>query len=184
MKGLCPQCLPVTTLAAPRIRKPGQSAKPNQPRGLYLKDQGCQNGAFGKRSFFGHGEIRVYRGTGVSHGVRRTTWDRSLKNWELQIPCFEEFFWRGNTLGLVPASLPYTLGYACTFYAPTSPPPKFCWGDTRHFRHFRRFPGPRSKILCFCGQNAISKFSPISSKPPVFGRGQNDRFPKRPFRQP
>ena len=69
----------------------------------------------------------MYRGTGVSHGVRRTTWDRSLKNWELQmmdqIPCFEEFFWRGNTLGLVPASLPHALGYACTFYAPTSPPP-------------------------------------------------------------
>ena len=66
----------------------------------------------------------MYRGTGVSRGVRRTTWDRSLKNWELQIPCFEEFFWGGNTLGLVPASLPHTLGYACTFYAPTSPPPR------------------------------------------------------------
>ena len=74
-------------------------------------------------SSVGHGEVRVYRGTGVSRGVRRTTWDRSLKNWELQIPCFEEFFWGGNTLGLVPASLPHTLGYACTFYAPTSPPP-------------------------------------------------------------
>ena len=72
----------------------------------------------------GHGEARVYRGTGVSRGVRRTAWDRSLKNWEFQIPCFEEFFWGGNTLGLAPASLPYTLGYACTFYAPTSPPPK------------------------------------------------------------
>ena len=72
----------------------------------------------------GHGEVRVYRGTGVSRGVRRTTWDRSLKNWEPQIPCFEEFFWVGNTLGLVPASIPHTLGYACTFYAPTSPPPK------------------------------------------------------------
>ena len=65
----------------------------------------------------------MYRGTGVSRGVRRTTWDRSLKSWELQILCFEEFFWGGNTLGLVPASLPHTLGYACTFYAPTSPPP-------------------------------------------------------------
>ena len=28
--------------------------------------------------FFGHGEVRVYRGTGVSRGVRRTTWERSL----------------------------------------------------------------------------------------------------------
>ena len=71
----------------------------------------------------GHGEVRVYRGTGVSRGVRRTTWERSLKNWELQIPCFKEFFWGRNTLKLVPASLPHALGYACTFYAPTSPPP-------------------------------------------------------------
>ena len=72
----------------------------------------------------GHGEVRVYRGTGVSRGVRRTTWERSLKNRELQISCFEEFLDGGNVLGLVPASLPHTLGYACTFYAPTSPPPK------------------------------------------------------------
>ena len=81
-------------------------------------------------TILGHGEVRVYRGTGVSRGVRRTTWDRSLKNWELRIPCFEEFFWGGNTLGLVPASLPHTLGYACTFYAPTSPPPKFKGAQT------------------------------------------------------
>ena len=73
--------------------------------------------------YVGHEEVRVYRGTGVSRRVRRTTWDRSLKNWELQIPCFKEFSWGENTLGLVPASLPHTLGYACTFYAPTSPPP-------------------------------------------------------------
>ena len=63
-----------------------------------------------KQTQVGHGEVRLYRGTGVSRGVRRTTWDRSLKNWELQIPCFEEFFWGGNTLGLVPSSLPHTLG--------------------------------------------------------------------------
>ena len=71
----------------------------------------------------GHGEVRVYRGTGVSRGVRRTTWERSLKNWELQIPCFKDFFCVGNTLGLVPSCRPHSLGYACTFYAPTSPPP-------------------------------------------------------------
>ena len=41
----------------------------------------------------------------------------------LQTPCFEEFLGGGNVLGLVPAGLPHTLGYACTFYAPTSPPP-------------------------------------------------------------
>ena len=77
----------------------------------------------GCNSDFGHGELRVYRGTGVSRGVRRTTWERSLKTWELQISCFEEFLGGENVLGLVPASLPHTLGYACTFYAPTSPPP-------------------------------------------------------------
>ena len=65
----------------------------------------------------------MYGGTGVSRGVRRTTWERSLKNWELQIPCFEEFLGGENVLGLVPASLPHALGYACTFYPPTSPPP-------------------------------------------------------------
>ena len=73
---------------------------------------------------FGHGEVRVYRGTGVSRGVRPTTWDRSLKKWELQFPCFEEFFWGENTLGLVPSSLPHSLGYACTLYTPTFPSPK------------------------------------------------------------
>ena len=39
-------------------------------------------------------------------------------------PLFWRVFLGGNTLGLVPASLPHALGYACTFYAPTSPPPK------------------------------------------------------------
>ena len=51
--------------------------------------------------------------------------ERSLKNWELQISSFEEFLGGENVLGRVPASLPHTLGYACTFYAPTSPPPSF-----------------------------------------------------------
>ena len=36
----------------------------------------------------------------------------------------ENSFWRGNALGLVPASLAHTLGYACTFYTPTSPLPR------------------------------------------------------------
>ena len=75
----------------------------------------------------GHGEVRVYRSTGVSCGVRRTTWERSLKIWELQISCFEDFLGGENVLGLVPASLPHTLGCACTFYAPTS----FFWRSCR-----------------------------------------------------
>ena len=38
---------------------------------------------------------------------------------------FEEFFWGGNTLGLVPSSLPHIVGYASTLYAPTSPLPSY-----------------------------------------------------------
>ena len=34
----------------------------------------------------------------------------------------------------------------------------FCWGDTRHFVIFVDFQGPRSKVPCFCGRNAISAF--------------------------
>ena len=81
-------------------------------------------------------KVRVYRGTGVSRGVRRTTWERSLKNWELQISCFEEFLGGGTVLGLFLASPPHTLGYACTFtpplplpqqpfHTPTTLPPTF-----------------------------------------------------------
>ena len=44
---------------------------------------------------------------------------------------FEEFFWEKKSLGLVPASVPHTLGYTCTLYTPTSPLPKlglfFIW---------------------------------------------------------
>ena len=72
--------------------------------------------------------------TGVSRRVRRTTWERSLKIWELQISCFEEFLGGENVLGLVPASLPRTLGYAWTFYAPTSPPPIKRGGNRGVFR--------------------------------------------------
>ena len=36
----------------------------------------------------------------------------------------------------------------------------------------------------FVGRMQYQNFRRFSSKPPVFGRGQNDRFPKRPFRQP
>ena len=79
--------------------------------------------AFAQLIFLGHREVRVYGGTGVSRRVGPTTWERSHKNWELQILGFEEFLWERNTLGLVPARHPHTLGYACTFYARTSPPP-------------------------------------------------------------
>ena len=76
--------------------------------------------------FLGHGEIRVYRGTGVSRGVQRTTWGRDPSKFGSSKSLVLKrvfFFWGGNTLGRIPASLPHTLGFACTFYAPTSPPP-------------------------------------------------------------
>ena len=64
-------------------------------KGTVPKGSAAQSGPFPKKGV----------GTGVSRRVWRTTWERSLKNWELQIPCFEEFFWGGNTLGLVLPSL-------------------------------------------------------------------------------
>ena len=65
--------------------------------------------------------IYLYRITGKS-----APQNGSLKNWELQISCFKEFLGGENVLGLVPASLPHTLGYACTFYAPHFPSPNLC----------------------------------------------------------
>ena len=52
---------------------------------------------------YGCTEVRVFRGTGVSRRVRQTHWERSLKNCELQISCFEEFwvertFWDSSLL--------------------------------------------------------------------------------------
>ena len=45
----------------------------------------------------------MYRGTGVSRGVRRTNWERSLKNWELKFSCLkicwvERTFWDSSLL--------------------------------------------------------------------------------------
>ena len=54
--------------------------------------------------------------------------------------CFEEFLGGENVLGLVPPSLPRTLGYACTFYAPTSPPPFQNFGPGGVPLHTKRLP--------------------------------------------
>ena len=72
----------------------------------------------------GHGEVRVYRGTGVSRGVRRTTWERSLQNWELQISCFEElvFGWR-ERFGTRPSQSPSRFGIRLHFLRPHFPSP-------------------------------------------------------------
>ena len=53
------------------------------------------------------------------------------------------------------------------------------------FSSFSSISGVRgAKSLLFVGRMQYQNFRRFSSKPPVFGRGQNDRFPKRPFRQP
>ena len=41
-----------------------------------------------------------------------------------------------------------------------------------------------AKSLVFVARMQYQNFRQFSSKPPVFGRGQNDRLPKRQFRQP
>ena len=64
---------------------------------------------------YGCREVRVYP-TECGEQLER---DPSKK---LQIPCFKEFFWGGNTSGLVPSCRPHSLGYAFTLYAPTSEP--------------------------------------------------------------
>ena len=75
---------------------------------------------------FGQGEVRVYKGTGVSRGVRRTTWERSLKNWELQTPCFEEFFLGREHFGTRPCQSPSRFGIRLHFLRPHFPSPNCC----------------------------------------------------------
>ena len=106
----------------------------------------------------GSSTVRMYRGTGVSRGVRRTSWERSLKNWELQISCFQEFVDGENVLGLVPASLPHTLGYACTFYASTSPFPRKGWGGS--WEECRKNSGCWRECWRGCCSSFLSKESP------------------------
>ena len=53
------------------------------------------------------------------------------------------------------------------------------------FSSFSLISGVRgAKSLVLVGRMQYQYFRLFSSKPPVFGRGQNDRFPKRRFRQP
>ena len=74
----------------------------------------------------------MYRGTGVSRGVQRTSWERSLKIGGSKSLCFEEFLGGENVLGLAPASLPHTLGQA-----PPLPLPKNSGGMNFWFIYFR-----------------------------------------------
>ena len=52
----------------------------------------------------------------------------------------------------------------------------FCLGDTRYFRHFRRFPGFEEQVLDFVCRMRYQTLRRFSSRPPVFGRGQKHRF--------
>ena len=61
----------------------------------------------------------------------------------------------------------------------------FCWGDTRHFRHFRRFPGSEEQNpLFWWAECNIRIFANFRQNHLFSAGGHNDRFPKRPFRQP
>ena len=75
--------------------------------------------------FFGHGEVRVYRGTGVSRRVRQTTWERSLKNWEKPNPLFWRVFLGREHIGTRPCQSPSQFGIRLYFLRPHFPSPKF-----------------------------------------------------------
>ena len=66
----------------------------------------------------------MYRGTGVSRGVRRTTWERSLKIWELQISCFEEFWGVERTFWDSSLLVSLTLWDTPTLFTPPLPLPQ------------------------------------------------------------
>ena len=54
----------------------------------------------------------------------------------------------------------------------------FCSGDTRHFRHFRRFPGLRSKNPLFLWMECTIRISPIFVKTTCFRQGKKTPFSK------
>ena len=107
-----------------------------------------------KRPYIGHGEVRVYRG--VSRGVQRTTWGRSLKNWELQISCFwrvlgvERTFWDSSLLVSLTLSDTPVL-----FTPPTSPPPI----NTEVSEEVSR------ALRALWNGEKVSKMSPVASGP-------------------
>ena len=62
-----------------------------------------------------------------------TNLEETPQKWELQSLCFEEFCcwgW-GNTLGLVPSSLAYNVGYASTLYTPLPSPRDWLSGENQ-----------------------------------------------------
>ena len=56
----------------------------------------------------------------------------------------------------------------------------FCWGDTRHFRHFRRFPGSEGQNPLFLWADCNTELSPIFvKKNTCFRQGTKRPFSKR-----
>ena len=75
--------------------------------------------------FVGNGEVRVYKGTGVSRGVRRTTWERSLKNGSSNSPVLKSFLLGRDHFGTRPFQSPSLSGIRLYFVRPHFPSPKF-----------------------------------------------------------
>ena len=75
--------------------------------------------------FFWRGEVGVDRGTGVSRAMRRNLGRDPSKIGSSKSLVLKSFPREGTLWDSSPLVTPHTLGYACTFYAPTSPPPIF-----------------------------------------------------------
>ena len=108
------------------------------------------------------------------------------KNWELQVSCFQEFWGGENVLRLVPASLPHALGYACTFYAPTSPPPSFTLFDiqmlwTQFCDNLRMLQNPEHLLRLF-SRNRTAR-QKLTSKIKITSRGYSYSCFKEYFRR-
>ena len=105
------------------------------------------------------------------------------QNWELQIPCFEEFFWGGNTLGTRPCQFSLTLWDTPVLFTPPLPlHPVF---KTRVFAHQRlgfssKQPGMVVQSMpCWLSQQKAAKSSWHSSQPIAtrMGHGQTVHIP-------
>ena len=73
--------------------------------------------------------------------------------------------WGGNTLGLVPANHPHSVGYACTLYAPTSPLPR---GSSKEiFRQSHGFRGSWSSWALWASSMKLDP-PPLCVQTPLF----------------
>ena len=96
---------------------------------------GGENSTALRKTLFGHGEVRVYRGTGVSCGVRRTTWERSQKIGSSKSLVLKSF-WVERTLWDSSLLVSLTLWDAPVLFTPPLPLPKTL--QNKGFRTLRR----------------------------------------------